>query len=170
MKKKPTTSYNPRASGIIERIHQVLRDNIATFELSKVELPEVNPFDSFVAAASWAIRSSYHSTLKATPGQLVFGRDMLLDLKYRADWAGIKLRKQNLIDKGVVRENKSRVQHDYKVGDRVLYTKPGVIPKMEQPRTGPFEVKQVHVNGTITIQKGVVSDRVNIRNVSPFFE
>lgn len=35
LKKKPTTTYNPRSNGIIERIHQVLRDSIATFELNK---------------------------------------------------------------------------------------------------------------------------------------
>ena len=55
MDKKATTTYNPRSNGIIERIHQVLRDNVATFELSEQVLPETNPFDSFCAAASWAI-------------------------------------------------------------------------------------------------------------------
>ena len=80
--KKPTMIYNPRSNGIIKRIHQVLQDNLATFELNKHKLPEESPFDSFVAAASWAIRSSFHSTLQATPGQLVFGRDMLLGLPF----------------------------------------------------------------------------------------
>ena len=138
--------------------------------MPELELPQGRPLDSFVAAASWAIRSSYHSTLKATPGQLVFGRDMLLNIKFKAGWAGICLRKQDLIEKGAARENKSRIQHDYKIGDKVLYTKPGIIPKMEKPRTGPFTVRQVHVNGTIAIEKGAATDRVNIRNVSPFFE
>lgn len=105
MTKKPTTSYNPRWNGIIKRIHQVLCDNVATFELNKTKVPEDRPFDSFVVAASWDIRSSYHSNLKVTPGQLVFGRDMLLNLKFKADWASILLRKQTLIDKGVIREN-----------------------------------------------------------------
>ena len=170
MKRKPTTIYNPRSNGIIERIHQVLRDNIATFELNKQELPETNPFDSFIASASWAIRSSFHSVLRATPGQLVFGRDMLLDLKFKANWANICLRKQHMIDKGVLRENKGRIQHDYSVGDKVLYNVPGIIPKLDPPQTGPWEVKQVFVNGTVTIQRGSVSDRVNIRLISPFFE
>ena len=170
MKAKPTTSYNPRSNGIIERIHQVLRDNLVTFELSKQELPEHYPFDSFVASASWAIRCAFHSVLQATPGQLVFGRDMWLDIQYKANWAEIRLRKQSLIDKGVVKENKGRIQHDYAVGDKVLYTLPGIIPKLNQPREGPFKVMQVHVNGTLTIQRGSVTDRVNIRNISPYFE
>ena len=103
-------------------------------------------------------------------GQLVFGRDMLLNMKFRAGWAGIKLRKQNLIDKGVVRENRSRVHHGCEAGGKVLYTMPGIIPKMEQPRAGPLEVKRVHANGTLTMQKGAVSGRANIRNVPPLFE
>jgi transposase InsO family protein len=171
MAKKPTTTYNPRSNGIIERIHQVLRDSVATFELSKQELPEVNPFDSFCASASWAIRSSFHSTLQATPGQLVFGRDMLLDLKFKANWADIRLRKQTMINKGVVRENKNRIPHEYTPGSKVLYTLPGILPKMDQPRTGPWEVKQVFPkSGTVSIQRKAVADRVNIRNISPFFE
>jgi transposase InsO family protein len=41
LKAKPTTTYNPRApNGIIERVHQTLRDNLATFQLSNRELPE----------------------------------------------------------------------------------------------------------------------------------
>ena len=95
---------------------------------------------------------------------------MLLDIKFKADWAAIKLRKQRLIDKGVMIENKGRIQHDYAVGDKVLYTKPGIVPKMDAPRTGPFEIKQVYSNGTIAIQRGAILDRVNIRNVTPFFE
>ena len=137
MGEKPTTSYNPRSNGIIGRTHQVLRDNLATFELSNQELPGQYPFDSFIAAAPWAIRSPPHPVLQATPGQLVFGRDMLLDIQYKANWAEIRLRKQSLIDKGVVRENKGRIQHDYGVGEEVLYTLPGITPKMGQPRGGP---------------------------------
>ena len=36
--------------------------------------------------ASWAICSTYHMVLKASPGAAIFGRDMLFDLPYIADW------------------------------------------------------------------------------------
>ena len=170
LKAKPTATYNPRSNGIIERIHQTLRDNLATFELSKRELPDYDPFGSFISSAAWAIRSTYHTTLKATPGQLVFGRDMLLNVPFKADWAAIRQRKQGLINKGVLRENKTRIAHEYKKGDKVLYTTPGIIQKMQQPRTGPHKVMDVHTNGTVTIQRGSITERVNIRNISPFFE
>ena len=95
---------------------------------------------------------------------------MLLNIKYNANWAEIRLCKQPLIGKAVVKENKSRIQHDYKVGDKVLYTKPGFITKMDQPQTGSHVVRQVYTNDTISIQRGAVTDRVNIRNITLFFE
>ena len=33
------------------------------------------------------------------PGQLIFGRDMILNAQYLADWTAIKARKQQLIHK-----------------------------------------------------------------------
>jgi hypothetical protein len=156
------TTYNPRSNGIIERVHQTLRDNLATFELSNRELQEYDPFGSFISAAAWAIRSTIHTTLQATPGQLVFGRDMLLNIPFKADWAAIRKRKQDLIGKGVVRANRSRVPHQYRVGDAVLYHTPGKIPKMQQPRTGPHTVTQVYSNGTIRIRRGSVEETINI--------
>ena len=43
--------------------------------------------------AAFALRSTYHTTLRATPGQLVFGRDMILNVQYQSDWTAIKSRK-----------------------------------------------------------------------------
>jgi hypothetical protein len=57
----------------------------------------LNPIMSAVA---WAVHSTYHTTLQSTPGQLVFGRDLIWD-KYHAaaDWQYIKQRKKMLINK-----------------------------------------------------------------------
>jgi transposase InsO family protein len=52
LKVKPTTTYNPRSNGIVERVHQTLRDNLATFKLSNRELLEYDPFESFLSAAA----------------------------------------------------------------------------------------------------------------------
>jgi hypothetical protein len=37
-----------------------------------------------------AIRSTYHTTLQATPFQLVFGRDMIDNIAFRANWDHIQ--------------------------------------------------------------------------------
>ena len=41
--------------------------------------------DSSIDNAVWAIRSTYHTVLKASPGAAVFGRDMLFDIPFVAD-------------------------------------------------------------------------------------
>ena len=169
IKRKPTTDYNPQSNAILERVHQVLGNALRTFELGKRELPEENPFEEFLTSTAYAIRNTYHTTLNATPGQLVFGRDMLLPMSFKANWAQIALRKQELINKSNKKENKKRLHHEYKVGDKVLLEKGGIQQKMAAPREGPYEITKVSTNGTVCIKKGAITQRVNIRRVTPYF-
>jgi transposase InsO family protein len=170
MKKKVTTAYNPQANGIIERVHLVLADALRTYELQKRELDHQDPWSSLLASAAYAIRSTYHTTLKATPAQLVFGRDMLLPIKFKANWAEIKARRQDEMRRNNERENKSRKAHEYKVGDKILLTDSRKRSKLAPPREGPYQVERVFTNGTLLIRRGAISERVNIRRVTPYFE
>ena len=87
---KPTTDYNPQANAIIERVHQVLGNQLRSFELEERDLTkEEETLEPFLAACAYAIRCTYHTTLQAMPGQLVFGRDMILPIQFNADWASI---------------------------------------------------------------------------------
>ncbi len=167
---KPTTEYNPQGNSILERVHQVLGNSLRTFELENQDLPKENPFEPFLTATAYAIRSTYHTTLQATPGQLVFGRDMILPIQFKADWARIALRKQERINASNEQENRKRRRHEYNVGDKVFLEKGGLQPKLAAPREGPFKVVKVSTNGTVRIQKGVVIQRVNIRRLTPYFE
>ena len=47
-----------------------------------------------LAATMFAIRATYLTTLQATPIQLVFGRDSILNTEHEANWAFIQQRKQ----------------------------------------------------------------------------
>ena len=171
LKKKPTTSYNPQSNAIIERIHQVLGDQLRTFELEERELTEEEQtFEPFLTACAYAIRCAYHTTLKATPGQLVFGRDMILPIKFRADWALIARQKQEVIDKSNKRENLKRKEHEYKVGDNILLQNTGILRKVATPYSGPYQIQRVFTNGTVMINKGAVLQRVNIRRITPYHE
>jgi transposase InsO family protein len=105
MKKRVTTAYNPQANGIIERVHLVLADALRTFELQEREMDANDPRASFLASAAFAIRSTYHTTLGASPVQLVFGRDMLLPIKFKANWAEIRAQRQDKIRCNNEREN-----------------------------------------------------------------
>ena len=60
--------------------------------------------------------------------------------------------------------------HVYHVGDLVTLEKPGIVPKMDRPRTGPHEVLQVFMNSTVRIRRGVIEETVNIRRVTPYYE
>jgi len=118
-------------------------------------------------AAAFAIRSTYHTTLKATPGQLVFGRDMIFNIKHTANWRAIADRKQKLIDKNNARENAKRLKHTYHIGDKVLMDK-DKPNKMECPYEGPYEIREVFSNGTVRIKRKAVLQIVNIRQLHPY--
>jgi hypothetical protein len=86
-------------------------------------MEEKDPWGPFLSSAAYAIRSTLHTTLKATPGQLVFGRDMVMPIKFMADWGAIEQQRQKEMDRNNRRENASRISHDYKVEDKVLLKK-----------------------------------------------
>ena len=168
LKKATTTPYNPQSNGIIERVHQVINDALRTFELEERELDEHDPWTPFLQATCFAIRSTYHTTLGATPAQLVFGRDMILPLKFKADWAMIQSRRQEEMARNNSRENAKRIPHEYTVGDTVSKRTGGILPKLRRKREGPYEVIAVHNNGTVSIRRGIITERLNIRRVDPY--
>ena len=67
-------------------------------------------------------------------------------------------------------ENEKRIPHQYKVGDQVSKTRPGMQSKLSRKRDGPYEVIAVYNNGTIRIRRGAITERLNIRRVTPFEE
>ena len=76
--RKPITTRNPESNAIIERVHHVVGKILRTFEFQDNYLDEENPWKGILSATTFAVRSTYHMTLQKTPGQLVFGRDMIL--------------------------------------------------------------------------------------------
>jgi len=73
-----------------------------------------------LSATAFAVRSTYHTTLKNTPGQLVFGRDMIFNIKHVTNWEYIRQNKQKMIEKNNKAENAKRVAHSYKEENLVL--------------------------------------------------
>jgi hypothetical protein len=100
-----------------------------------------------------AIRSTYHTTLQATPCQLVCGRDMIHNIAFRENWDQVQKRKQGITNNSNQKENKSLIPYEYKVGDQVLLETPGILRKLSTPRTWPYPVTNVYMNGIIRIQK-----------------
>ena len=171
IKRKPTSVKNPQANAILERVHQVLMNMLRTSELDMADSVEPEDISTFLNDAAWAIRSTYHTVLKASPGAAIFGRDMLFDIPYLADWHKIGENRQKLTDQNTLRENKVRVDYDYKVNEKVLIAKDGILRKTESRYdTVPWTIMTVHTNGTITVRRGNKSQRINIRRVTPFYE
>ncbi len=59
----------------------------------------------FLDNAAWAICSTYHTVLKASPGAAIFGQEMLFDIPFVADWRKIGERRQSLTNRGNQRKN-----------------------------------------------------------------
>jgi hypothetical protein len=138
-----------------------------TIDMTHITNDEEDPFAGVVSAVCWAIRSTYHTTLKATPGQLVFGRDMIFNIEHQADWQFIREKKLKRMEENNARENSRRIPHDYAVGDLVSLVK-AEFSKAEADREGPYEITRVHTNGTVTVRKGRVEKRLNIRQCTPW--
>lgn len=119
--KHPASTRNPQANAIIERVHQTMGNIVRTFNVEQLDLPKEDPWGGILAAAMFAIRATYHTTLQATPSQLVFGRDAILNTKFEANWLVIKQHKQEIINKNNIAENAKRIEHIYKIGDYILY-------------------------------------------------
>ena len=171
LKRKPTTVKNPQANAIVERVHGTLNTMLRTENLDEKDLDKYDPFGEICSNLCWAIRSSYHTTLKATPGQLIFGRDMVLDVEHISDLFSLRKQKQIKIDAANKRENAKRVDYDWQVGDLCLIKKDyhgEIIRKVEFPNEGPYKIIQVHTNGTVRIQRGKVTERINIRRLRLF--
>ena len=172
---KPTTVKNPQANSIVERSHLVISTQLRTFDLSQeadtIENLKTLANDLLQAVASSA-RSTVHTTHQRTAGQLVFQRDMVMQLAVSTDWKLLRRRKRHFTKLANKRENLKRLNHHYQINDKVLIRldKLEAGGKLARPTEGPYKVTEVHSNGTLTIQRGDYTERINIRRLRPYFE
>ena len=170
IKPSPITAKNPQANAMVERIHQVVQNMLRVKNLANHVFDYYDPWGQILASIAWAIRSSWHSVKDATPAQLIYNRDMILNMSYMANWHNIAQKRQQQINQDNARENSKRIQHDYAVGDNAYIIKDGIYRKLEDPHLGPFPITQIYANGTVRIQRGAVNEQINIRRLTPHFE
>ncbi len=125
IKDVPTTSKNPQANAICERMHQtvgnVLRTLLHGQPPQHVTGARAKEFiDEALSITMHAMRAGAHSTLGSSPGSSVFNRDMFLNIPLIADWHAITKRQEHLVNEKLMRENRKRCRHDYVVDQRVL--------------------------------------------------
>lgn len=169
-----TTIKNPQANAICERIHQTVGTVLRT-------LCHVNPpqnmleasdlMDNCLATAMHATRAvASNATDKIAPGALVFQRDMFLDVPLVADIIAITQKRELAVNESLRKANLQRLNYDYNVNDQVL-VKVFDPDKLDPRYEGPYQVLQVHVNGTLTIQRSPnITERISIRRLKPHRE
>ena len=97
------------------------------------------------------MRTSVHTTLGSSPGALVFSCDMFLNVLLLADWHASTQKREHLVNYRLMRQNAQRQTYDYTINQKVL-EKVHDPTKLGIRTNGPYRVKQVHVNSTLTIQ------------------
>ena len=112
-------------------------------------------------------------TLQHTPGELAFGRDMILPFPSKINWPQLFQCKQDIISYTNQRDNLSRRNFDYEVGKRILIlNKNQHKSKLEATvlNGGHWAIQQVHSTGTVTILRNKYHGRLNIYLIRPLFE
>ncbi len=97
----------------MERVHQVVGQMLCTAELDMADSVTPNDVDVFLDNTAWAIRSTYHTVLKASPGAAIFRQNMLFDILFIADWRKIGEQKQSLTNRGNEQESAKQIDYDY---------------------------------------------------------
>ena len=92
---KPDSSGNPQANETIERIHQVIGNLLRSYTIQETYVDNSDPCMGILAIAAFVVRSTYHRTKHKSPGQLFFGRDMILPIEHIGNWRYIRQRKQS---------------------------------------------------------------------------
>ena len=126
---------------------------LRTAEIDMADSVDASDIDTFLTNVAWAICSTYHTVLKASPGAATFGWDMLFDIPFLADWNKIGDYRQRQTDLNTERENRTRKDWDYKVGDKVLLQKDCIVHKSESRYEHvPWTITSVYTKCTIRVQ------------------
>jgi hypothetical protein len=170
IKPHPITVKNPQSNAICERMHQTVA-NVLRVLLHAPPPQNVADADQLVdnslATAVHVSRCAVSRSPGLTPGEMVFRRDMIMDVPILVDLAVLHDKRQGLVDEATHRENAKRFDFNYTVRQEVNVKEHN--PDKLQPRAiGPFQITQVFTNGTVEIQiKPHVEKQFNIQRLIP---
>ena len=124
--------------------------------------------DNALATCQHALRCAVNHTMQTSPGNLVFRRDMFIDVPVHADLIAIRDRRQELIDKNIMRHNRKRYDYHFKVGEEVM-VKTYDPTKMDERLHGPYPILETRTNGTVVVQRHPwLTETYNIRKIEPY--
>ena len=158
---------------MVERIHGTLGEQLRSTIFGADWSEDV---ETLIQACAFALRAASPARGTYSPAQLAFGYDLIFCQKVLIDWERMKTLRLKLAEENNAKENKKRLNHEYKVGDRVLLVfkpyerlKGGKISPSTLAR-GPFIITEVIANGTVKIQCGAFEDLVSIRRITPYVQ
>jgi hypothetical protein len=97
-------------------MHQTV-GNIQQILLHREPTPDVTKakvfIDEALLIATYAMRTGIHTTLRSSPDNLVFNRDMFLNIPLIVDWHAITQKHKHLINENLMRENRKQKCYDY---------------------------------------------------------
>ena len=104
-------------------MHQTMLNVLKVY--SKTQM--IDTYNGAQHVMEHAIATSIHATccamnhtMQHSPGEIVFQRDIFLDIPVITDLVDIRERGQLLIDENLRRQNKKGIEHHYRVGDWVI--------------------------------------------------
>ena len=92
---------------------------------------------------------------------------MILPINHVAGCKYIRQPKNTQINKYVARENNTRIDHNYRVGDKFM-SKMRSVYQYKTLCRGHYEIFRTCTNGKFTLQTGAVTHRINICNIKPY--
>lgn len=172
IKSKPTTVKNPTANSIVERIQGTLGEQLRS---TIFEADWSDDIDTLIQSCAYALRATAPSNNPYSPAQLAFGCDMIFRQKIIVDWELLKAQRNKQAVQNNAKENKKRLEHEYKVGQLVLIVyKP--YERRNNPKispttyaSGPYRILEIYGNGNVKLQRDNYTDIINIRRLTPYY-
>ena len=113
---------------------------------------------------SFRVQSSYHNTKYKIPVQIIFGQDIILPINHVSDWRCVRQHKHVQIEKDAIRNNSTRIDHNYRVGDQFMLRNKAAY-NYETPFIGTYEIVHKCTNVTVTLQMVSVTSIMNICHI-----
>jgi coproporphyrinogen III oxidase len=142
------------------QIHDVLWNSINILLM-------IHPLHPFAPMLHMVYMQPIIQNSKHTPAQVDYGRDMIINATYIANWKAIAAHHAASSCNNNEHENSNRLPFNYQVGHYAYVRVSNLTRKLEY-QEGPFFMTQVHTNGMVTIQHSpAVTEYVNICRLHP---
>eukprot|EP00957_Ditylum_brightwellii_P179097 13643702-Ditylum_brightwellii.AAC.1 len=139
IKQMPITSRNPQANSIVERAHQTIGNLLCVFKLGTMELDPDDLWSGILSSIMFPLRSTIHTTHKATHMQLVFCREAMLNITYLANWCYMQENHQKLLGINNKQENLECIPHEYCANNKVMLRNKQKLKYRSNSYSGPYK-------------------------------